>query len=105
MNKEKLNEIMNCECLQSVIENDKNKHTIEYVDHGGVKTTKISNDSKIIFECVTSYRVKKIDNRNYIIKNRNEEEFCGIPFLYCPICGSRTKLDIPKKTFYDQFQK
>jgi hypothetical protein len=29
MNKEKLNEIMNCQCLQIIIENDKNKHSIE----------------------------------------------------------------------------
>jgi hypothetical protein len=106
MNKEKLNEIMNCQCLQSIIENDKNKHTVDEDRMDGCKTIQTPNEhSQIIFKCLTSYRTQVIDNINRIIKDRNEQDCCGIPFLHCPICGTKTNLDIPKESYYTQFEK
>jgi hypothetical protein len=103
---EKLNDIMNCQCLQSIINNDRNKHTIES-ERFGCKTIQTPNEnSEIIFECLTSYRSKSINlNTNRTEKDRNEQDYCGVPFIYCPICGCKTKLDIPTESFYAQFQK
>lgn len=104
MIKEKLNEIMNCECLQSIIENDKKKHTMN-ISRFGENTIQEPNDcSEIIFECFTSYRSKYIDSKNYVTKNRTEKDYSGVPFLYCPICGTKTKHDIPEDSYYHQFQ-
>ena len=104
MNKEKLNEIMNCGCLQSIIENDKKKHTMN-VERFGEKIFQTPNDcSEIIFECFTSYRNKYIDSRNYVIKDRTEKDYCGVPFLYCPICGTKSKHNTPEDIYYHQFQ-
>ena len=105
MNKEKLNDIMNCECLQTIIANDSKKHTIEE-NRGGIKTIQTSNEcGEIIFECFTSYKNKVFDSKNNLVIDRNEKDTCGIPFLYCPICGTKTKHDIPKESFYEKFQK
>lgn len=104
MNKEKLNTIMNCECLQSIIENDSQKHSREE-ERLGTKVIESSNDNgEIIFECFTSYRRKIINNNNQIVVDRNQKDYCGIPFLYCPICGTKTKNNVYKESFYAQFQ-
>ena len=104
MNKEKLNEIMNCECLQSIIENDNEKYSMEE-ERFGEKNIFTSNSNTIIFECVTSYNHKQFDSKKQIVKDKNEKNYCGIPFLFCPICGVKTKINIPKNNFYAQFQK
>lgn len=104
MNKEKLNTIMNCECLQSIVDNDSEKHSREEERHG-IKVIESSNDGEIVFECFTSYRRKIINkNQNRIIGDRNQKDYCGIPFLYCPICGTKTKNNVYKESFYAQFQ-
>jgi len=105
MDKLKLNEIMNCKCLQSIIEQDEKKHTM---DEERFDTRTIQNpngNGVIIFECFTSFRNKRINLKTQITEiDRNEKGFCGVPFLYCPICGSKTKHEIPTESFYAQFQ-
>lgn len=104
MDKEKLNKIMNCDCLQSIIENDKKKHTMN-VERFGEKIVQEPNDcSAIIFQCFTSYRSKYFNSRGYMTKDRTEKDYCGILFLYCPICGTKTKLGISEDSYYHQFQ-
>jgi len=105
MNKERLNEIMNCKCLQSIIEQDEKKHTMDEERFD----TRIIHNAKgnglIIFECFTPYRRKMINLKTDITEiDRNEKDFCGVPFLYCPICGSKTKHEISTESFYAQFQ-
>lgn len=101
MNKEDLNKIMNCECLQYIIDNDSQKHSREE-DRFGLKIIEKSNDKgEIIFECFTSYRHKRINNKN-IIMDRNQKDYCGIPFFYCPICGTKTKSNAIG-SFYERF--
>ncbi len=105
MNKERLNEIMNCKCLQSIIENDNTGRDEQWM---GLRTIVVPYDkyvSPITFECSTSYRRTVIDlETNRTTYDRDEQKSCGIPFLYCPICGSRSKHEIPKDSFYYKFQ-
>jgi len=105
MNNEKLNEIMNCKCLQSIIIQDEKKHTMNE-DRLDTRTIQEPNgNGQIIFECFTSFRNKKINLKTHRTEiDRNEKDFCGVPFLYCPICGIKTKHEIPTESFYAQFQ-
>ena len=107
MKKERINEIMNCECLQKIIDNDNEKHSKETESFFGLRTIKKSHErSNILFGCSTYYKVKVIDTEKHItLKDRNDEDFCDIPFLYCPICGTKTKHNITKESYYAQFQK
>ncbi len=101
---EKINETMNCKCLQKIIENDKVKHTFSKDEHG-IKTTQTAESVHIIFECITNFRIKKNSIKNDSLVNKNDEEQCGIPFFYCPLCGTKTKNNIPESGFYSQFNK
>jgi hypothetical protein len=58
MNTEQLNDIMNCDCLQNIIENDKKRYTYTE-DRFGCKATLSTNDGFINFNTIISYRVKK----------------------------------------------
>lgn len=105
---EKLNEIMNCECLQSIIEHDKKTHTIENEILGGYKIIQTPYDdcSRIILECLTSYRSIGINfNTGRKEQDIPEHDHSTLPILYCPICGCKTKHNIPTESFYSQFQK
>lgn len=77
---ETINEIMNCNCLQKIIENDKVKHTFSKDEHG-IKTIQIAESAHIIFECVTYFRIKKNSIKNDSLVNKNDEEQCGIPLF------------------------
>ena len=104
MNLEKLNEIMNCECLQCIIKNDEDKHNIdnEYLDE---KVIQNSLDVDIIFSSHMVYQNTKIDKKtNHIKIDRQERDFCDIPFFYCPICGKKSKYNISYSSFYYKFQ-
>ena len=105
MNIEELNNLMNCICLQSVIQNDIKKFTtIEESNNIQYKYV-ASEKTNIIFECLTVYR-HSITNLNTgsIVKNKDERDCCNIPFLYCPICGTKTKNIIEDNSFYAKLQ-
>ena len=104
MNKQRLNEVMNCQCLQSIIETDKKKYTFEDDNLGQKTTCKANDNSKIIFECYTSFHKTVISNDRTKF-DRKQEDYCGIPFFYCPVCGTKTKLNIRNNSYYSQFQK
>jgi hypothetical protein len=105
MNKESIDKIMNCQCLQSVIENDQKKHTVTDECHDGTTFIQTATDkSLIIFNCLTFYRKKVVDKFGRASLDRLEDEHCNIPFLHCPICGTKTKHNIPEESFYHQFQ-
>lgn len=102
--KERLIKTMNCECLQSIIKNDEEKHTNEYTRLGKI-FKRISSKADIYFECNTHYKETITDiTFNRIEKNISSESKCGIPFLYCPICGQKSKTIVPKDSFYHKFQ-
>lgn len=106
MNTEQLNKLMNCICLQSVIKNDIKKFTTtEELNNIQYKYV-ASENSAIIFHCMTIYR-NTITNLNTgnLVKNRAEKDCCNIPFLYCPICGTKTKNIIEDNSFYSKLQK
>jgi hypothetical protein len=86
MNKEK----MNCKCLDSIIENDQRKHTVEHEWWDGVKVYETAKLSKIVFNCLTTYRKKVVNKLGIIKTDRLEDVSYGIPLLYCPICGTRS---------------
>lgn len=111
MNKYDINGIMNCQCLQGIIQNDMSKHTFEDKDecNRGLEELKLfhrqtaKDCSQIQLTCITFYRDEKFDKgRAYI--DRMDKDECNIPFLYCPVCGTKTKHDIPEESFYHQFQ-
>ena len=95
MKKEKINNVMNCNCLQDIIEYDENSL---------ISITTKPLKSEIIFEIIGLYR-ETICERETIVKDRNEECGKSVPFLFCPICGMKSKLNIPKGSFYRKFQK
>ena len=101
MNLEKLDEIMNCNCLQNIIKNDQNKYNSEHEMLGKKYIFTPNSNGIVIFECITEYRSKIIDsNTNRVEKNVGQTDNCGIPFIYCPICGKKTKTDVPEESFY-----
>jgi hypothetical protein len=106
MNTEKLNEIMNCNCLQEVIKNDDKKFTREESQHEKSITYKLHSPSIIVFETCTNYRKTVTDIKSGRVEvDRRDTDTCGIPFLYCPICGQKTKNIAPEDSWYNQFQK
>lgn len=112
MNKKDLDVLMNCQCLQSIIKNDMDRHTFEdkkMINRCGLED-KFSHKQTVIDShilqptCLTSYREEKSD-RGIAFKNKIEKMHSNIPFLYCPVCGTKTKQTIPEESFYCQFQK
>lgn len=105
MNKDKLDQIMNCNCLQSIIEHDKNANTFDNKNKNGhVHSKKADDTGEIILESLVSYQHKIIGTYNISIKDRMEHENKSIPFLYCPLCGTKSKHDIPVDSWYFKFQ-
>ena len=101
INLEKLDKIMNCNCLQNIIKNDQNKYNSETENLGKKLILTPNSNGFVIFECIPKYRSKMIDSKtNYIDKNVGQTDNCGIPFIYCPICGQKTKISVHKEDFY-----
>jgi uncharacterized protein YqeY len=96
MTKEHLNTIMNCLCLQTIIDNDNNLYdrTDELF---GTRYIYKHIDTKIIFKSVSEFRHTQIRN-NRIEKDKKDYTYSGIPFIFCPICGKRTNAII--NTYY-----
>lgn len=106
MRKEQLNKTMNCECLQSIIKNDEDGHLVDSKQCGSqIIKTPNRESSEVIFKTFVSYHHKIIDSSNNISKDKVEPYYCSIPFLFCPICGTKSKQDIPENSFYFKFQK
>jgi hypothetical protein len=104
MDSKKLNKIMNCNCLQHIIENDKNKHTLESIRFNE-KNIQEALGGRIILQCLTRYRSINTNlENNRILKDRQEDDYCGIPFFYCPICGTKTKENTIEGDFYHKNQ-
>jgi len=105
MNLEKANEIMNCECLQGIIKQDEKRHNF-VSETSDLKITQTPISATINFFTNVIFHNKKVDlEHNYLRKNIRDNEFHTIPFLHCPICGTKTKQDIPEDSFYHKFQK
>jgi hypothetical protein len=112
MNKDDINGLMNCQCLQGIIQNDMSRHTFEDKDdcNRGFREPKLfhrqtAEDRSHVLQatCLTFYRDERFEKgRAYI--DRVDKEYSNIPFLYCPICGTKTKHNIPEESFYHQFQ-
>jgi hypothetical protein len=124
MNIEKLNEIMNCDCLQKIIENDLQKcnylgstsllgvHRKDYkkaMENGRISILELKPvNCEIYFDTRINYRkILTPIIKNHITCdtgiNKMVEEYCGVPFLYCPICGTKTKSIV--NGFYSKFQE
>ena len=111
MNKEELDNIMNCKCLQSIIENDKNSHNRQesitrYEEELTIIETPIDK-GEIIFNCFTIYRRESIrtnEMQSRLISSLRKEDEKSIPLFYCPICSTKTKHTITQDSFYYQFQ-
>ena len=80
---------MNCECLESIIENYQKRHNVVHEWWDGVKVNETANNSKIQFNCLTTYRKKVVNKLGEITMDRLEDASYTIPILFCPICGTR----------------
>ena len=104
MNKEDLDKIMNCKCLQFIIENDKESHNLSQTKYGeSLKETPIDK-SEITFNCTTLFKKEVVSKHNETIINRTEKNHRNIPLFYCPICSTKTKHTIIQDSFYYQIQ-
>lgn len=106
MNKEELDNIMNCKCLQSIIENDKESHNYSQTRYKGDSTFKETpiDKSELSFNCTTSFKKEVVNTHGETIINRIEKGSKNIPLFYCPICSTKTKHTITQDSFYYQFQ-
>ena len=50
--------------------------------------------SVISFDCLTFYRKQLVNKFGHCTIDKTQKEYCNIPFLYCPICGTKTKQNI-----------
>ena len=107
MNKEDLDKIMNCKCLQSIIENDKESHNLSQTRYEGDSTLKETpiDKSEITFNCTTLFKKEVVSTKGKTIINRTEKYHRNIPLFYCPICSTKTKHNVPQDdSFYYQLQ-
>ncbi len=103
---------MNCNCLQNIIQSDKNNHTRELivVMPGTIIPSHQKNIQKavgggILFQGYTNYRSTIINlEKNHTIIDRQEEYSTTLPFFHCPICGTKTKNNVTEGEFYHKIQ-
>lgn len=101
---ERLNSKMNCNCLQSIIENDRGKHNVDETQLGR-KIVQKTLGVEIFFGTIMAYTNLQWCHVDGMITVR-EKDCCGIPLFFCSICGKKTKYDSPhKESFYYKIQK
>lgn len=90
MHKEELNNIMNCNCCQTIIEHDEIKHNIN-IEKSDKKLIQNILNVQLLFNTKVRYSNHVSDLKTgALIKNKREVEFNHIPILYCPMCGEKT---------------
>lgn len=112
---------MNCDCLQCIINNDDKRFTYDN-EACGIRTISKSNERSFVsFDCNVSFRLKKInthtsnkfrDSENYKMyipvgkdfMDKTVTEKTCIPFLFCPICGTKSKIETQIDDFYGKLQ-
>ena len=99
MTKDHLNTIMNCQCLQTIIDNDNNLYN-RTDEHFKTKYFYNHINTEIIFKSVSIFRKTHITN-NRVEIDKKDCAHSGIPFIFCPICGKRTNAFINK--YYEKF--
>ena len=121
MNIENLNKRMNCECLQCIIRKDDKRFTFDREERGIRYISKSNERGTINLFSDVSYRIKKINMKNgnilrendgyntnmkigHVFMDRNESEKISIPFLFCPICGTKSKIETHPDDFYTKLQ-
>jgi len=95
---------MNCNCLKSIIKADEDNHNYD-TEQFGTRVIKSVVTSWITFQTFVRFRVKVTNNFNECTKDRLEEDYKSIPIFFCPICGEKSKQEIPKDSFYYKLNK
>ena len=96
---------MNCQCLQTIVDNNKTNHTIDDKYSSANHVIQIPQSAYVIFSTIVHYKHKEIHPKHGAIIDMSKQDINDILFIFCPICGTKTKIKITKKDYYAQFQK
>jgi len=94
----------NCKCLNDILDTDESVHNFDSTKHG-TRIIQSLDYSRITFQTFVRFRNKIINSDGMCTKDRKEEDFRSIPLFFCPICGTKSKLNIPEGSYYVRFKK
>lgn len=106
MKKENLNNTMNCNCLQSILDYESDRHTVVESLYDFQSIEKSTDNGQIFFIYRIPYtrRVIRKDGRFTIDETHKFRDSDVIPIFFCPICGKKTKINVMEGDFYYKCQ-